>query len=126
MNKHPWLQYKNWAVVGASTKHYRYGYKIVKELEEAGYNTLPITPKYRNIDGIKAYTDISHVEEGLIDVVNFVVNPSIGIHVLKECIRKGITRIWLQPGTVSEEILAMAKSHNIEVVEGCILVVLSW
>jgi len=124
MEKHPWLDYKNWAVVGASTKPERYGYKIVNELAKAKYNVLPITPRYTHIEGIIAYSSLLDIE-GEIDVVNFVVNPRIGIKVLADCISKGVKRIWLQPGTSSEEIVSTAKANNIEVIEACVLVALS-
>ena len=125
MEKHPWLAFKNWAVVGASGKSSSYGYKIVKALEKAEYNTLPVTPNYEDIDGSKTYACLSEIEEP-IDVVNFVVNPSIGIKILDECILKGVKRIWLQPGTVSRELVNKAEDNGIEVIEACILVVLSW
>ena len=125
MEKHPWLEFKNWVVVGASTKPSRYGYKIVKALERAKYNVLPVSPKYSDIEGTKAYSSLSDID-GPIDVVNFVVNPSIGMKVLDECIIKGVKRIWLQPGTVSNELVNKAEANGIEVVDACVLVVLAW
>jgi len=125
MEKHPWLEFKNWAVVGASTKPSRYGYRIVKELESSAFNVLPVTPKYSDIDGIQAYSRLSDIK-GPIDVVNFVVNPHIGIKVLDECIELGVKKIWLQPGTVSSQLVNKAKANGIEVIEACILVVLGW
>lgn len=125
MSAHPWLEYKNWAVVGASQDTSRYGYKIVKKLEKKGYNALPVTPKYEDIEGTKAYPTIMDIDEH-VDVVNFVVNPHIGLKVLDECIRKGVKRIWLQPGTQSDELIRKAVDNGIEVVDACILVVLSW
>ena len=125
MEKHPWLAYKNWAVVGASTDPDRYGNKIVHSLKKHDFNVLPVAPKYKDIDGIKAYSSILDIEEP-VDVVNFVVNPNIGMKVLDECIQKGIKRIWLQPGTVSQELIEKAKAAQVEVIQACILVVLSW
>lgn len=125
MEKHPWLEYKNWAVVGASENPQRYGNKIVKRLKSAMYNVLPVSPNYEKVEGIKSFASISDVS-GPIDVVNFVVNPSIGMKVLDEVIEKGIKRIWLQPGTVSSKLVQKAKDNDIEVIEACILVVLGW
>jgi len=125
MEKHPWLELKNWAVVGASTKTSRYGHIIVKELENSKFNVFPVTPKYPDIDGTKAYKSLMNIEEA-IDVVNFVVNPHIGMKVLDECIAIGVKKIWLQPGTVSSKLVNKAKANGIEVIEACILVVLSW
>lgn len=125
MSRHPWLEDKNWAVVGASTDTSRYGYKIVKKLDRYGYNAIPVTPKYEDIDGIKAYPSVADISDD-IDVVVFVVNPHIGMEVLDDCISKGIKRIWLQPGTVSHELINKAEENGIEVLEACVLVVLNW
>ena len=125
MSAHPWLEYKNWAVVGASQDSNRYGYKIHRKLEKKGYNAIPVTPKYKDIEGTVTYPSLLDIDQK-IDVVNFVVNPQIGMKVLDECIQLGIKRIWLQPGTQSERLIQRAEDNGIEVVDACILVVLSW
>lgn len=125
MEKHPWLSYKNWAVVGASQDPSRYGHTIVKRLNDSGYNVLPVSPKYEDIDGIKAYPTLSDIST-TVDVVNFVVNPGIGIKILDEVIKLGIKRIWIQPGAESDALIEKAKTNGIEVIEACILVVLAW
>ncbi len=122
---HPWLEYKNWAVVGASTKPSRYGNMIVKKLVKEGYNAIPVTPNHGEVEGRKAYAKLEEIP-GPVDVVNFVVNPSIGIDVVDECIKLGIGRIWLQPGTISGPLVQKAINAGIEVVEACILVALSY
>lgn len=117
------MKKKIWAVVGATTDKERYGYKIYKELKDAGYKVYPISPKYDEIDGDKAYKSIRNLPEKP-EVVDFVVNPKIGIGIVKECINLGVKNIWLQPGTVSDEILTLAKEKGINVVEACVLVAL--
>ncbi|HOQ17124.1 MAG TPA: CoA-binding protein [Defluviitaleaceae bacterium] len=117
------MKKKIWAVVGATTDPDKYGYKIYKALKEAGYKVYPISPKYEEIDGDKAYKSLRDLPEKP-EVVDFVVNPKIGIEVVKECAELGIENIWLQPGTVSEEILEYAKTHGINVVQACVLVAL--
>lgn len=123
--KHEWLKYKNWAVVGASTDPDRYGYKIFKRLKDAGYHVYPVTPNHESIDGIKTYPNVSDIPDK-IDVVDFVVRPDIGVDVVKDCAKKGIDKIILQPGTVSEELLNTAKSYEIEALEACVLVLMSY
>lgn len=125
MEKHPWLSYKNWAVVGASQDPARYGHTIVTRLHDNGFNVLPVSPKYEDIDGIKAYPTLSDIPT-TVDVVNFVVNPGIGIQILDEVIKLGIKRIWIQPGAESDALIEKAKMNGIEVIEACILVVLAW
>lgn len=124
MAKHPWLELENWAVVGATTNPHRYGNLIMKRLMENGYNTIPVTPAYDEVEGVEAFPSILDLEFAP-DVVNFVVNPKIGKDVLVDCIEKGVKRIWLQPGTHSHELVEKAEEAGIEVIEGCILVVLA-
>ena len=125
MSKHPWLENKSWAVVGASTHHESYGYKITERLLHHEYDVVPITPKYNQVLGKQAYPSLLSYE-GNVDVVDFVVNPEIGIKILDDVIALGIKKILLQPGTVSAEILKKAKDHGIEVLESCVLVLLAW
>lgn len=125
MGKHEWLDYKNWAVIGASEKETSYGNKITKKLMQHGYNTVPVARGYETVNGAKAYESILDYE-GDIDVADFVVNPSIGIKILDDVIAKGIKKIILQPGTASEALIEKAKANDIEVLEGCVLVLLAW
>ncbi len=111
----------NWAVVGASDKHHTYGYKLYEKLKNYEYNTYPVNPNCDSVDEDPTYPSLTDID-GEVDVVNFVVNPSIGIEVLKECIELGIENIWLQPGTRSEEIHNLAKKNDINVVNSCVLV----
>ena len=114
--------YKVWAVVGATIDQEKYGYKIFKTLKDKGYTVYPISPKYEEIDGSQVFKSLSDLPQKP-DVVNFVVNPKIGLSVVKECVELGIHNIWLQPGTVSEELLDLAKEKEIEATEACVLVV---
>jgi predicted CoA-binding protein len=124
MSQHEWLSYKNWAVVGASEKEKSYGKKITKKLIEKGYNVIPISRNYGTILGEKAYPRLIDFE-GTVDVVDFVVDPTIGIRILDDVIEKGIKKIILQPGTSSPEILQKAENHGIEVLQSCVLVLLA-
>lgn len=124
MAMHSWLTYKNWAVIGATTNINKFGNKIFQRLIDAGYNVTPITPNHDEVEGIRAYSSIKELDF-VPDVVNFVVNPRIGIRVLDDCIEQGVKRIWLQPGTVSKALVEKAENAGIEVVEHCVLVALN-
>ncbi len=117
--KNETLKMKNWAVVGATDKKDKYGYKIVKTLDENGYNVFPINPSLDEIDGIKTYDNLSSVEKE-IDVVDMVVNPQIGKLIMKEITELNIKYVWLQPGTRSDEIRKYAEENDIKLVESCI------
>ena len=113
------MELKNWAVVGATTKKNRYGYKIVKKLKQNGYNVFPVNPKFEEVDELKCYDDLSSIE-AQIDVVDMVVNPKKGIKVMEEINKLGIKYVWLQPGTRSQEIRDFAAENDIEILEDCI------
>ena len=113
------IKMKNWAVVGATTKESRYGYKIVKKLSENNYNVYPVNPKFEKVNGLKCSADLNSIQEE-IDVVDMVVNPKQGIKVMEEIKELGIKYVWLQPGTRSQEIRDFAAENGIEIIEDCI------
>jgi hypothetical protein len=110
--KNKTMKMKNWAVVGATDKKDKFGYKIYKRLKEYGYNVFAVNPNLKRIDGDKCYDGLSSIEED-IEVVDLVVNSSIGIKVMKEINENNIKYVWLQPGARSQEIREYAEKHNI-------------
>jgi len=117
--KNETMKLKNWAVVGATTKKNRFGYKIVEKLKQNDYNVFPVNPKFEEVAELKCYPDLSSIEND-IDVVDMVVNPKSGIKVMEEISKLGIKYVWLQPGTRSQEIRDFAAENNIELIEDCI------
>lgn len=115
------MKLKTWAVVGATQDVEKFGYKIYKRLKDKGYNVYPISPKYDTIDGDKVYKSLGDLPEKP-EVVDFVVNPKVGFKIIEQCHELGIKNVWLQPGTVSEEILEFAKNNEINVAQACVLV----
>jgi predicted CoA-binding protein len=117
--KNETMKLKNWAVVGATTKKNRFGYKIVEKLKQNNYNVFPVNSKFEEVADLKCYPDLSSIEND-IDVVDMVVNPKSGIKVMEEISKLGIKYVWLQPGTRSQEIREFAAKNNIELIEDCI------
>ncbi|WP_459128902.1 CoA-binding protein [Guggenheimella bovis] len=116
------LNEKRWAVLGATDKKDRFGYKILKRLIDLDYDVTPINPNYEEILGKKAYKNLKDVPEA-IDVVDVVVN--------KELVRKWIESddlscykyIWFQPHTYDEEIIELAKAKNSNLIyDHCVLI----
>ncbi|MFW6030529.1 MAG: CoA-binding protein [Halanaerobiales bacterium] len=118
------MEMKKWAVVGATIKEDRFGYKIVKRLKDRGYQVYPVNPKFDQVAGIDCYNSISDIDDK-IDVVDIVVNPKVGIKVMQEIKEKDINYVWLQPGTRSDEIREFAEKEDIQIIEDCIYAALS-
>ncbi len=116
-----------YAIVGASSSHEKYGYKVLKDLKEAGYNVVPINPKGGEILGLEVFTSLEEYLESdsqnEIDVVVFIVPPKVTESVLKQVKELGIDRVWMQPGSESEEAIQFCEDNGIDCVHNsCIMV----
>ena len=116
------------AVVGATPNTARFGYRIFRYLRErGGHEVFGVHPSAEAIDGVplhRSLADIPAPEGGgpPVDAVNLVVNPSIGIDVVRQAADLGVKRIWAQPGAESREIAAFCRDRDLAYVEGCVLV----
>ena len=111
------------ALVGASNDPSKFGNRIYQNLRNKGYNIIPINPKEKKIEGDKAYASIDMMDS-LPDIVNFVVPPQIAIKVAQKAIDLGITHLWFQPGSESDELEELLrKNHGIKyLINSCIMV----
>ncbi len=110
------------AVVGASNDENKYGYKIYKDLKEAGYKVYPVNVKEQKIQGDKAYPNIGSLPEKP-DVVDIVVPPPVTERVVEEAAAQGIDIVWMQPGAESQKAIKYAKEHGLnEIHDACIMV----
>jgi len=116
------LEKKIWAVIGANNKKDKFGYKIYKKLKSKGYEVYPVNPGLDEIDGDKCYSSVLDLEI-IPDCVDMVVRPEIAEAVLDDIVKKGIERVWFQPGTYTEKTIALAKEKGLKCVyDDCILV----
>lgn len=115
------LAMKKWAVVGASDDPARYGHKIWSVLRDRGYTAWPIHPRLKEIDGEDVYQSLKDLPE-VPEVVDMVVNPTVGIRVMEDIRDLGVKHVWMQPGTRSDEIRDFARENGIELIEDCVLV----
>ena len=113
------LKLDKWAVVGATDKRERYGYKIVKILKEHGYDVFPVNPKLDQVAGLKCFASLAEIPEQ-IEVVDLVVNPKTGLKVMSDVIKLGIEYVWLQPGARSDELKDFASKNGVNIIEDCI------
>ncbi|MDD5591591.1 MAG: CoA-binding protein [Dehalococcoidales bacterium] len=113
---------KSFAVIGATDNTGKYGYKIFQSLKSRGYKVYPINPRLREIEGTRCYSKLACIP-AQVDVVDFVVPPSVTEAVLKECEDLGITRVWLQPGSESEAAIDFCHRRNIKVLYNlCVII----
>jgi len=109
------MDQKRFAVIGATDDEQKYGNKIFKNLSGRGYEVYPVNPRLKEIEGVKCYPALADIPVK-VDVVDFVVPPEVTEATLKECLRLGLERIWLQPGSESEAAIAFCHKNKLKVV----------
>ena len=79
------------AVVGASTRPHTIGNDLLKRLLEYGFkgHIYPVNPKGGEIEGLRAYTSVSELPDG-VDLAVIVVNAKFVLSTVDECAARGI------------------------------------
>ena len=103
------IQEKTWAVLGATTRTDKFGYKIFKHLVNKGYTVYPVNPNITSIDGVQCYSSL-HELPVVPTVVDFVV-PELGVKT-----------VWLQPGADKPAVVKKATELGLEVIQDCVLI----
>ena len=112
------------AVVGASTKEFNMGNKIIMNLVEFGFkgHIYPINPNVDEIRGVKAYKSILDVPTD-VDVVHLPIPAASVPQVIEECGQKNVKFVILNGGgfaeigpvgkAIEDECWATAKKYGI-------------
>ncbi|MBN1177486.1 MAG: CoA-binding protein [Dehalococcoidales bacterium] len=112
---------KKFAVVGATDNPEKYGHQVLVNLKKRNYEVYPVNPRLETVEGMKCYATITDLPEK-VDVVDFVVPPAATESILKDCLKLGLDRIWLQPGSESEAAVKFCEVNNLKVVHGvCVM-----
>jgi predicted CoA-binding protein len=110
------------AVIGVSQNPEKYGHQVYKDLKAAGYTVYPINPNVDEVLGDKCYPSLSDLPEKP-DVVDTVVPPAVTEEIVKECKALGIDKVWMQPGSESEQAIEFCEKNGIKVVHDvCVMV----
>ncbi len=111
------LKQKRFAVVGSFRNEKKFAYKILINLTEKNYEVFPVNPRMSEVKGRVCYKSISDIPYN-VDVATIVTPPLITEGILKECLRKGIKRAWLQPGAENQAGIKFCHDHGIKVIHG--------
>jgi len=72
--------------------------------------------------GDKCYPGLEHLPTKP-DVVSVVVPPRVTEEIVKTCKRLGIMKVWMQPGSESEEAIRFCDNNGINVVHAlCVMI----
>jgi uncharacterized protein len=110
------------AVVGISHKPWRASYRIAQYLIDAGYEVIPVNPRYDEVFGLRCYPSVQ-AAPGPVDVVNVFRRAEFCGDVVRDAIAAGAKGVWVQSGIASEEAARLAADAGLDYVEDhCIMV----
>ena len=116
------LKLRKIAVVGSFRNEMKVTYAIIRHLLAAQkYEIFPVNPAKKEVEGLKVYAGILDLP-GDIGFVNIVTPPEVTLKVLEFCIKKSITKAWLQPGASDEKVVAFCMKNGITFInDTCIM-----
>ncbi len=114
-----------YAVIGVSQNREKWGNIAYRMLRDKGMPVYPVNPHLSSVEGDTCYANVKDLPGNVRSVI-VVVPPSVTEQVVRECVEKRITGIWLQPGAESSEAIGLAEKNGIAVMyNACIMVMLS-
>jgi predicted CoA-binding protein len=110
------------AVVGVSLDENKYGNKVFFNLLYKGYKVFAVHPDGGQVKNHNRYPSIFDLLQKPNLVVS-VVKPEITEKVAIDCLKLGIKKFWMQPGSESRAVLEFCQHNGIEVVsQDCIII----
>lgn len=106
------LRHNKIAVVGASNDRDKYGNKVFRRLKNRGFTVYPVSPHSFSVEGTTSYPTLKDLPEQ-VDGIVLVVPPTVTHEIVQEALDLKIERIWMQPGTESEEAIKLCKEKDI-------------
>ena len=115
------LNLKNIAVIGVSSKGKGFGVAVYNHLKDNGYNAFGVNKYGGFSDSIKLYNSISMIGQ-TIDGIITVVPPAETEIIVQQANSLGIKNIWMQQGSESKNAISFCEDKGINVVHNeCIM-----
>ena len=116
---------KKTVIIGATTNTSRYAYMAAERLTEHNIDIVPVGIKVGEVFGKAILPIIEHPVIPEVDTITLYIGPRHQPPYYDYFISLNPKRIIFNPGTENAELMELAESKGIEVVEGCTLVMLS-
>lgn len=104
------------AVVGLSAEWHRPSYFASKYMQEHGYRIVPITPRYSEVLGEKAYPTLLDMPADLraqVDMVDCFRRTEDILPIARQAIEIGAQVLWQQIGIHNEEAVRLAEEAGL-------------
>ena len=110
------------AILGASADRAKFSNKSLRAHAAAGYEVYPVNPRGGQIEGRAVHASLSDVPVRRLDRISVYLPPAVLLGVLSEIAQVGCDELWLNPGTVSPEVIERAMGLGLAPIEGCSIV----
>jgi hypothetical protein len=118
------FQQPAFAVVGVSADRKKFGNIIYRAMKERGSIVFPVHPRLDSVEGDACFPSVGQLPDEVRAVVT-VVPPAETEKVVRECVGRGMTAVWMQQGSQSEQAAREAREAGLSVVTGqCIMMYL--
>lgn len=108
---------KTIAMVGASADKTKFSYGVLRQLDEIGYEILPVTPnpKTTEIRGLKVWRSLEEIDRP-VDMVD-VFRPKEELYgIAEQAIAIGAKVLWAQIDVYDDDAAALAEAAGLKVV----------
>jgi len=109
---------KTVAVIGASNDRSKFGNKAVRAFQQTGHKVFPVHPSQTEVEGLPCFKSVSELPERP-EVVSVYIGPDRLLEILPDIAARGCDELWLNPGTVSGEVLARARELGLSTRQLC-------
>ncbi len=109
------------ALVGVSSDPKKFGATAFTDLRKRGWNVIPVNPKMTTIGEVPCYPDLKSIPESVAGVVSMVPKSETA-GVVRQAKEAGITNLWIQQHSETEEVVGMCRDWQMNAIFGeCIL-----
>ena len=118
---------ENVVVLGASTNPERYSHKAIVMLKTCGHTSIPVNPKFQEVEGLKCYRDLFEVNEILQqgpETLTVYIKAEISNKLHQEFLNLNPKRVIFNPGSENPELQKVCENAGIQVLNACTLVLL--
>jgi uncharacterized protein len=112
---------KTVAVIGASSNRDKWGNKAVRAFLQQGYTVYPVNPNEPEVEGIKTVPSVKDVPVRP-DQITVYIPPQRLVKILPDIAARGCDKLYLNPGTESDEVLAECERLGLNAIQACSII----
>ena len=116
-----------WGVVGASKDRAKYGNKVLRCYLQHGREVYAVNPRETEIEGVPSFKSVAELPAA-VRALSIITPPPVSEQVVRDAARRGIAKLWMQPGAESPRAIELARELGLSLIAGgpCVLVVMGY